>query len=141
MNLQVACKRSLCLYFCVGHQYCAIQLKLRKAHMVTFQEEAGLATVFLSSNMQILHSVKMLALSLSSLFYAVLYIVDTEFTVFLQYLKSTNVINCTAKHTTVKNTKPAPYRYVINLNQLFSFPNISFSFMQEIYLLWNSKVL
>jgi len=84
--------------------------------MVTFEEEVGLATVFLSSNMQILHTVKMLALSLSSLFSAVLYIVDTEFTVLLYYLKSTNVINCTAKHTTVQHTKPAPYKYVINLN-------------------------
>jgi len=84
--------------------------------MVTFEEEVGLATVFLSSNMQILHSVKMLALSLSSLFSAVLYIVDTEFTIRLYYLKSTNVINCTVKHTTVKHTKPASYMYVINLN-------------------------
>jgi hypothetical protein len=45
--------------------------------MVTLEEEVGLATVFLSSNMQILHSVKMLTLSLSSSFSAVLYIVDT----------------------------------------------------------------
>jgi len=84
--------------------------------MVTFEEELGLATVFLSSNMQILHSVKMLALSLSSLFSAVLYIVDTEFTILLHYLKSTNVINCTVKHTTVKHTEPTPYKYFINLN-------------------------
>jgi len=84
--------------------------------MVTFEEEVGLATVFLSSNMQILHTVKMLALLLSSLFSAVLYIVDTEFTFLLYYLKSTNVINRTVKHTTVQDTKPVPYKYVINLN-------------------------
>jgi hypothetical protein len=70
-------------------QYCAIQLKLRKEHVVTFEEELGFATVFLSSNIQVLHSVKLLALSLSSLFSAVLYIVATEFTVLLYYLKST----------------------------------------------------
>jgi hypothetical protein len=45
--------------------------------MVTFEEEVGLAIVFLSSNMQILHSFKMLAVSLSLLFSAVLYIVAT----------------------------------------------------------------
>lgn len=71
--------------------------------MVTFEEEVGLATVFLSSNMQILHSVKMLALSLSSLFSAVLYIVATEFAILFYYLKSKNLTNCTVKHT-----KPAP---------------------------------
>jgi len=79
--------------------------------MINFEEDVRLATVFLSSNMQILLSVKMLALSLSSLFSAVLCIVDTEFAILLYYLKSTNVIKCTVKHT-----KPAPYKYVINLN-------------------------
>jgi hypothetical protein len=57
--------------------------------MVTFEEELGFATVFLSSNIQVLHIVKLLALSLSSSFSTVLYIVATEFTVLLYYLKST----------------------------------------------------